>query len=85
MLAARENGCLLEVNAEPQRLDLNDSHCRMAKEIGVKLAVSTDAHSTGGLAFMRFGIDQARRGWLEAEDIINTCSCKKLLKLMKRS
>jgi DNA polymerase (family X) len=85
MQAARENGCFLEINAEPQRLDLTDSHCRMAKEIGVKLAVSTDAHSTGSLGFMRFGIDQARRGWLEAEDIINTCSCKNLLKLMKRS
>lgn len=85
MEAARDNGCFLEVNAEPERLDLTDLHCRMAKEIGVKLAVSTDAHSTGSLEFMRFGIDQARRGWLEAKDIINTRSAEELLKRMKRT
>jgi len=85
MQVALKNGCFLEVNAEPERLHLSDSHCRMAKEIGVKLAVAIDAHSTGSLEFMRFGIGQARRGWLEAEDVINTRSCEKLLKLMKRN
>jgi len=84
MKAAGENGCFLELNAEPDRLDLNDSHCRMAREIGVKVAVSTDAHSSGSLRFMRFGIHQARRGWLEAGDVVNTRSTAALLKMMKR-
>jgi DNA polymerase (family X) len=84
MEKAGEAGCFLEVNAHPDRLDLSDRFCRMAKEAGVKLAVSTDAHSTTDLEFMRFGVDQARRGWLEAEDVINTRSLKDLRKLLKR-
>jgi DNA polymerase (family 10) len=84
MKQARENGCFLEVNAEPERLDLTDSHCKMAKEIGVKVAISTDAHGTESLGFMRFGIDQARRGWLEADDVINTRSLTELMQLLKR-
>lgn len=70
--AARENGCFLELNVDPDRLDLNDIYCKMAKEMGVKIAISTDAHTTDGLANMRFGVGQARRGWLEAGDILNT-------------
>lgn len=54
------------------RLDLTDVHCRMAKDMGLKVAISTDAHSTGQLDYMRFGIGQARRGWLEARDVLNT-------------
>ena len=82
--AAKERGCYLELNAHPMRLDLNDVQCRMAKELGVKVAISTDAHSTGDLGFMRFGIDQAQRGWLEPEDVLNTRSWKDLAKLLKR-
>ncbi|MCF8052086.1 MAG: DNA polymerase/3'-5' exonuclease PolX [Desulfobacterales bacterium] len=85
MKQARENGCFLELNAEPDRLDLTDTHCKMAKEIGVKLAISTDAHSTASLEFMRFGIGQARRGWLEADDVLNTRSLGDLMKLLKRA
>jgi DNA polymerase (family 10) len=79
--AARDNGCVLELNAHPDRLDLNEHHCRMAKEMGVKVAISTDAHSTTDLTFMRFGIGQARRGWLEADDVINTRSLAQLRRL----
>ncbi len=70
--AARERNVALELNAYPDRLDLNDVHARMAKEAGVIVAVSTDAHNSEGLEYMRFGVDQARRGWLEAKDVLNT-------------
>ena len=81
---AKDAGCFLEINAHPERLDLEDRYCRMAKEAGVKLAISTDAHRTVDLTFMRFGVDQARRGWLEADDVLNTRSLKDLRKLLKR-
>lgn len=84
MTAARENGCFLELNAHPERLDLTDVNCRFAGESGVKVAVSTDAHSTGTLAHMRYGIGQARRGWLRAEDVVNTRPLEGLLQMMKR-
>ena len=64
ILAARERGCALELNAHPDRLDLNDIGAHAAKEAGVMMAISTDSHSTTGLDNIRFGIDQARRGWL---------------------
>jgi DNA polymerase (family X) len=69
--AARARGCFLEINAQPDRLDLSDAHCRMAKEEGVKLSLGSDAHRVGDFANLAFGINQARRGWLEAEDIVN--------------
>ena len=61
MVAAFERGCVLELNAQPIRLDLTDLHCKMAKDLGVNVAISTDAHRTTDLDFMRFGLDQARR------------------------
>jgi len=82
--AAKERHCCLEINAEPDRLDLNDIHAKAAKEMGVKLAISTDAHATHALGYMRFGIDQARRGWLEAGDVINSRSLAQLRKILKR-
>ncbi len=82
--AAKERKCCLEINAEPERLDLNDIHAQAAKEAGVKLAISTDAHATHALDYMRFGVDQARRGWLEADDVINTRSLARLKRLIKR-
>jgi DNA polymerase (family 10) len=82
--AAKERGCFLEINAEPDRLDLDDVHAKAAKTVGVKVAISTDAHATNTLAYMRFGIDQARRGWLDADDVINTRSLAQLRKLIKR-
>jgi DNA polymerase (family X) len=81
---AREAGCYLEINAEPERLDLNDLHAHAAKLAGVKLAVSTDAHSTDAFQYMRFGIDQARRAWLTADDVLNTRPLAELRKLLKR-
>lgn len=70
--AAKQNRCCVELNAQPERLDLTDVHVKMAKEMGVKVAISTDAHSVMDLEHMRFGIAQARRGWLERGDVLNT-------------
>jgi DNA polymerase (family 10) len=81
--AAHERGCHLEVNAEPERLDLTDVHAQAAKSMGVKVAISTDAHTTAALGYMRFGVDQARRGWLESADVINTRPLGELRKLLK--
>ena len=77
--AARERGVVMECNASPERLDLKDTHLRMAKERGVKIAISTDAHSTNGLRLMRYGVLTARRGWIEPTDVINTLSLDRML------
>jgi DNA polymerase (family 10) len=69
----------MECNASPERLDLKDTHLRMAKERGVKIVISTDAHTTRGLLAMRYGVQMARRGWIEKKDVINTLSLEKLL------
>ena len=82
--AAKDLGVILELNAQPSRLDLNDLHCKMAKEAGVKIAISTDAHSTSDLQLMAYGIGQARRGWLEPEDVVNTLPLKELIALLRR-
>jgi len=82
--AARSLGCHLEINAQPDRLDLNDVHAHAAKQAGVKLAISTDAHSTDAFECMRFGVDQARRGWLTTDDVINTRSLAELRKVLRR-
>jgi len=76
--SAKERNCFMELNAHPDRLDLNDIYCKMAKKEGVKVAVSTDAHAQNDLDFMRFGVGQARRGWLETGDVLNTRSWKDL-------
>ena len=80
---ARERRCFLEINAHPERLDLTDIHCRMAKDEGVLLAVNTDAHSMLDLENARFGVGQARRGWLEKTDVLNTRPYAELRKLLK--
>jgi DNA polymerase (family 10) len=72
MKAAADSGCTLELNAQPERLDLTDVYCKMAKETGVRIAISTDAHSTHELTFIHYGVYQARRGWLSAADVVNT-------------
>ena len=69
---ARDHGVMLEINAQPERLDLNDVQVMMAREAGVRLVVSTDAHRIDELRLMRYGVDQARRGWCESGDIANT-------------
>jgi DNA polymerase (family 10) len=84
MKAALERGCILELNAHPDRLDLKDHHCRMARDMGLKVAISTDAHSTKALGNMKYGIYQARRGWLTKDDVVNTHPVAELLKLLKR-
>jgi DNA polymerase (family X) len=81
--AAKERGRILELNAHPDRLDLDDRHCRMAKEAGVRVAISTDAHRASDLALMRYGIGQARRGWLEPADVVNTRGLAELRKLLR--
>jgi DNA polymerase (family X) len=68
----------------PERLDLAAVHVKMAKEMGVKLAISTDAHSITDLEYMRFGIAEARRGWLGREDVLNTRPWDELKKMLQR-
>ncbi len=84
MKEALKKGCFLELNASPERLDLSDTNVKMAKQLGLKLSVSTDAHTINQLKNMRHGISQARRGWLEKDDVINTRQWSKLKKLLKR-
>jgi len=84
MRAAKERGCYLELNAQPSRLDIDDVHCKIAREIGLKVPISTDAHSVDGLEMMRFGIAQAGRGWLEAKDVLNTLPLEKMMKAFRR-
>jgi DNA polymerase (family 10) len=76
--AARRTGAAVEINAFPDRLDLCDTHARLAKELGVPVAISTDSHATTHLHSMRFGVDQARRGWLERGDVANTLPLERL-------
>ena len=84
ILVAHDYGVLLEVNAQPDRLDLNDIYCQMARDAGVKLVISTDAHRIAELDNMRYGVDQARRGWCEPADIANTRSLDAFLKLIAK-
>jgi DNA polymerase (family X) len=82
--AAARHGVVMEINANPERLDLGDTAARAAKQHGVAVSVSTDAHSPGGLQNMRYGVDTARRGWIEAKDVVNTRSVKDLLKALRK-
>ncbi|HMN38412.1 MAG TPA: DNA polymerase/3'-5' exonuclease PolX [Hyphomicrobium sp.] len=84
MSGAKERGCFVELNAHPARLDLDDVHCKMAKEMDLLVSIATDAHSTMGLDMMRYGVGQARRGWLEAKDVLNTRPLAALKRLFRR-
>ena len=75
---AARTGTALEINASPDRLDLSDVHARLARERGVKLVISTDAHNRYELRFMEYGIGVARRAWVEPKDVLNTLSLKEL-------
>jgi DNA polymerase (family 10) len=70
--AAAAHDVAVELNARPHRLDLCDVHVRRARELGVRIMIDTDAHAVGGLRYMAYGIDQARRGWLARTDVLNT-------------
>jgi DNA polymerase (family 10) len=82
MVVALETGKILEVNAIPDRLDLDDAHIRRAVEMGVRLAVNSDAHNAEGLAAMEYGVATARRGWAETKDVVNTLPLNELLELL---
>jgi DNA polymerase (family 10) len=77
--ACAKHGVAMECNSYPDRLDLKDVYLRMCKERGVKVVISTDSHNAGNLAFIRYGVVMARRGWLEKKDVINTLPVKEFL------
>ncbi len=83
MRQARRNNTALEINAYPQRLDLNDIRCRRAKELGLSLTIGTDAHTLSQLSMMKLGVATARRGWLEKKDIMNTLHLSQLIKKLE--
>ena len=80
---AVKTGTVLEINAFPDRSDLKDEHIRMGVEAGAKFVIDSDAHSKDHLKYLEFGIAQARRGWAEANDVVNTLSLNKFLKKLK--
>jgi DNA polymerase (family X) len=81
---ALEVGCFLEINGQPDRLDLRDVHARAAKEAGLKLVVNSDAHQVRAQNYVEFGIGQARRGWLTKDDVLNTRTWKQIEKLQRK-
>jgi len=83
--AAAKYNKIMEISAMPDRLDLKDIHAFRARELGVKLAIGTDAHSIAHLGLMRFGIGVARRAWCEPQHILNTLPLAKLLDSLNRS
>jgi DNA polymerase (family 10) len=82
--AALKNNKILELNAYYDRLDLNEINLRKAKEMGIKIAIGTDAHHIGGMRMMRFGIGIARRGWLEKKDVLNCLPYSELKKILRK-
>lgn len=83
--AARANGVALEINSQPHRLDLCDSHARLARDRGVKLVIDSDAHEIPALDFTRWGILTARRAWLTKDDVLNTLPVKEFRKRLRRN
>ena len=81
---AKARGVHLELNAHPERLDLFDTHCRMARDEGVLVSVNSDAHSVLEFDNLRYGIGQARRGWLEKADVLNARPVGEVRRLLKR-
>lgn len=80
---AKKTGKAMELNANPFRLDLKDLHLKRAKELGIPVVISTDAHLTGQFDYMGYGVSTARRGWLEKDDVMNTLGVENLLKWLK--
>jgi len=85
LVAAAKHKVAMELNAYPDRLDLNDVHLRQAKQHGVKIVINTDAHHTSHMDKIRFGVLQARRSWLTKEDVLNTLPAEKFAKAMKHT
>ena len=81
--AARRRGVAMECNAAPDRLDLKDAYLRMAKERGVRVVISTDAHSIANLQLMRYGVQMARRGWIEKKDVLNALPLEQMLAALR--
>jgi DNA polymerase (family 10) len=81
--ACAKHGVAMECNSYPDRLDLKDVHLRMCKDRGVKVVISTDSHNAGNLAFIRYGVTMARRGWLEKKDVINTLPTEQFLMALR--
>lgn len=80
---ARQRGCFLELNSQPQRLDLTDLYCQAAKQAGVLVSINSDGHGPNDFALLEGGITQARRGWLEKGDVLNTLPLRKLRKVLR--
>jgi DNA polymerase (family 10) len=81
---ALETGCFLEINGQPDRLDLRDVHARAAKEAGLRLVMSSDAHSVRAQGYVELAIGQARRGWLTKDDVVNTRTWRQVEKLRRK-
>ena len=82
---AAERGCFLELNAQPERMDLLDTYCMVARDEGVLVSINSDAHSVMDFEHLRYGVGQARRGWLERDDVLNTRTPGRLRKLIART
>ena len=82
--AAKTGGVAVEINASPSRLDLNDLHARRAKDLGIPITISTDAHIIPQLEYMRYGVAVARRAWLTPADVLNTLPPRTLISWLKR-
>ena len=81
---ALETGTFLEINSQPDRLDLTDVHARAAREAGLKLVIDSDGHEIGALDYVELGVGQARRAWLTKEDVLNTRTWAQIQKLKKK-
>jgi DNA polymerase (family 10) len=80
--AIKSRGCFIELDSDPARLDIDDIHCKMAKDMGILVSINSDAHSTNGFKNLEYGIGQARRGWLEKKDVLNSRPLSELKKLL---
>ena len=81
---AADTGTALEINANPDRLDLSDAYVRQGRDLGVRFAIDTDAHHVNSLDDMQYGVLTARRGWAQKQDVINTLPLDELEKWLKR-
>jgi DNA polymerase (family 10) len=83
LLAAAETGTILEINSAPNRLDLDDVHVRQAIPMGIPVAIDSDAHTPDFMGVVEYGVATARRGWAEAEDVVNTWPAPRLLEYLQ--